>query len=70
MHAGPLEPGPDRYFASGLQDAGGGSQTLYVELWTAHALAIAKDVDGTLGRFTGGGDMGPKRADDREILPG
>src|SRR2546426_621813 len=47
VHAGPLEPGPDCHFASSLQDAGGGTQTLCVELRIAHAMAVAKNVDCT-----------------------
>ena len=64
MHAGPLESGPNRHFASGLQNAGRGTQTLCMELWVAHATTVANNVCGTFCRFIGGADMGPERSDD------
>src|ERR1035437_5654647 len=50
MHARPFEPSPDHHFASSLEDAGGGTQTLGVELRVAHASAIVEHVHGALGR--------------------
>ena len=64
VHAGPLESGSDRYFASGLENAGGGTQTLCLELWVAHATPVANNVGGTFCRFNGGADIGPEGADD------
>ena len=64
MHAGPLEPGPNRHFAPGLQDAGGGAQTQCMELWIAHATAVANNVGGAFGRFIGGAEVRPERCDD------
>ena len=44
MHTGALETSSDGDFASGFEDAGGGAESLFVELWISHAAAIATDV--------------------------
>ena len=59
-----FESGPDRHFASGLQNASGGTQTLFMEFRIAHATAVAKNVDCTFCRFVGGAPMGPEYTDD------
>src|ERR1700736_473716 len=58
VHAGPLEPGSNHYFASGFQDAGGSAQTPCVKLRVSHTAAIAKDIRRAFGRLVGGTDMG------------
>src|ERR1039457_6425187 len=64
MHARPFEPSPDHHFASSLEDAGGGTQTLGVELRVAHASAIVENVHGAFGRLGGGSGMGSERVND------
>jgi hypothetical protein len=44
VHTGALETSSDGDLASGFEDAGGGAEALFVELWIAHAVAIAMDV--------------------------
>ena len=48
----PLKPGADCHFAAGLEDAGGGTETLGAKFRIAHASAIVKDVQRTFGRCT------------------
>ena len=64
VHASPFEPGADHHFASRLEDAGGGAQTLSVKLWVAHASAIVKEVHRAFGGIGGGGRMGLESVDD------
>ena len=48
----------------GLQDARGGAQILRMELWIAHATAVANNVGGAFSRFVGETDIRPERSDD------
>src|ERR1017187_7429578 len=64
VHASPFEPGADHHFASRLEDAGGGAQTLGVKLRVAHASAIAEDILRTFGRLGEGSGMGLESVDD------
>src|ERR1022692_3742415 len=43
VHASPLKPGTDRHFAAGLEDAGGGTETLGAKFRVTHASAIVED---------------------------
>src|ERR1035438_1733621 len=64
VHASAFEACPDHHFASRLKDAGGGTQSLGVKLWVAHAGAIVKDVHGAFGRLCRGSSMGFESVDD------
>src|SRR3989442_8630870 len=50
-HSSSFEPGSDDHFAAGLEDAGGGTQTLGTKLRVAHAGAIADDVQRAFSCF-------------------
>jgi hypothetical protein len=50
VHARPFEPGADRYFATGFDNAGRGAQTLRVKFRVAQAVSIIPDVFSALRR--------------------
>ena len=66
MHPGALETSSDGDFASGFEDSGRGAEALFVELWIAHAVAIAIDVKSASGGIWGVFSMGTERADNGE----
>src|SRR2546427_12570294 len=66
MHAGTLQTGADGHLATRLQHAGGGTQTLGVELRVAHSLPVAPQILNTVSSFLGvrgvASDGGEKRS--------
>jgi len=62
--ASPFQPGSDHHLASGLEDTGGGAQTLGVKLPVAHASTIVEDVERAFGRLGEGSGMRSKSVDD------
>ena len=61
MHPGALETSSDGDFASRFEDAGRGTETLSVELWIPHAVAIAIDVESAPGSIGAGSGMRTER---------
>ena len=56
VHPGALETSSDGDFASGFEDARRSAEALFVELWIAHAVAIARDIKsapGSIGAVSG-----------------
>src|ERR1022692_2039837 len=64
VHASPLKPGTDRHFAAGLEDAGGGTETLGAKFRVTHASAIVEDVQRAFGGLGAGSEMGTESVDD------
>ena len=60
----PLKPGADCHFAAGLEDAGGGTETLGAKFRIAHASAIVKDVQCAFGRLGTGSRVSTEGVDD------
>jgi|HubBroStandDraft_5_1064220.scaffolds.fasta_scaffold1332037_1 hypothetical protein len=60
MHSGALEASSDGDFASGFEDAGRGTEALFVELCISHAVAIAMNVESAASGIGGVGDIGPE----------
>jgi hypothetical protein len=64
VHAGPLQPGANRHFATRFEDTSGSTETLGAKFKVAHASAIVKDVGRAFSRLGTGTGMGMERAND------
>src|ERR1700758_122625 len=58
VHACAFEAGADHHFASSLEDAGGGTQTLGMKLRVAHASTIVENVHRAFSGLGRGSSMG------------
>src|SRR5436190_19695922 len=61
VHAGTLEPGPDRHLAARLHHTRRGAQALGVKCGIVHAVLVALDIVGALAGLLTTSRMAPQR---------